>query len=461
MSGGASPGNNDAYIGGYSAGGATLDGGGTVANVFAGTHSGVTLEYLTIQNFNPVSNTQWTVNHDSGPSWTMDYDTVQDNYPGAGMGVGTNGVAEYDCLTHNGEYGIQAYTVTGANSLTGGPSNVTIEHDEISYNDQCNLEGIPLGSSPGDFPITPPSNCTSGPNKFANPTSITGCGCSGGAHFWESNESNFSYNYDHDNYSVGSWWDTNNNDMTVTHNYYANNYGQAVTIEISYNPLIEDNNFLDNAQGLGACGGTCGWGGNLVGAIYLSESGCDANVPAPGIGSPSTCNLEYNNFSNNWDGVSMWENADRFCSSWSNTSHVCVLDNPSTYTLSAATATGGYSSDGVTNGTTTVTSASGFKNQNGTPTTPTNGWTVYGPHIPSGDTIASCASANSCTLTVAATGSGTALQIWAMPSAGCSSASLAGTSSGNAYFNNCRWHTQNLGHREQHLRIHRRFDPRL
>ena len=120
----------------------------------------------------------------------------------------------------------------------------------------------------GYFPVTPPAQC--------GPVGYNGCGCAGGAHFWNVDGSVFSYNYDHDNYDVGSWWDTDNNGETIEHNYYSGNFQEAVDIEISYNALVEDNSFVDNAWGAGACGAAAGnpcyTGGNLAPAVYISES---------------------------------------------------------------------------------------------------------------------------------------------------------------------------------------------
>jgi hypothetical protein len=53
-----------------------------------------------------------------------------------------------------------------------------------------------------------------------------------------------------------------------------------------------------------------------VGAIYLSESGGDARV----FGKYATLEISGNTFEDNWSGVVLWENADRFCNSPANTS---------------------------------------------------------------------------------------------------------------------------------------------
>ena len=68
----------------------------------------------------------------------------------------------------------------------------------------------------GYWPITSPRQCGSVGNM--------GCGCAGGAHFWNVDGSNFSGNYVHNNYDVASWWDTDNNGETIEDNYYADNF---------------------------------------------------------------------------------------------------------------------------------------------------------------------------------------------------------------------------------------------
>jgi hypothetical protein len=66
-------------------------------------------------------------------------------------------------------------------------------------------------------------------------------------------------------------------------------------------------------------------------AVYISESGGDSRVP--GISSGSLTIIG-NNFLNNWGGVTVYENANRYCSSSANSSTgVCTLGNPFVATL--------------------------------------------------------------------------------------------------------------------------------
>ena len=64
--------------------------------------------------------------------------------PGAGAIAGANNTLKDNCMTLNGQYGFQSSDVGpwGHDSLTGGPYNVTVENNEISYNDTCDFEGL-------------------------------------------------------------------------------------------------------------------------------------------------------------------------------------------------------------------------------------------------------------------------------------------------------------------------------
>jgi len=98
--------------------------------------------------------------------------------------------------------------------------------------------------------------------------------------------------------------------------------------------IVRNNNFIRNALTGGPTNG-----GFPSGAIYLSESGGDSRVAG------RTANIEIydNKFTNNWAGVVLWENADRFCASPSNTSTgYCTIVNPAaTLTTCSNPATGG------------------------------------------------------------------------------------------------------------------------
>lgn len=275
------PGSNSTYVG---APGAILDGNGINKYSFTQHATNVKIQYLTIQNF-VTPRDEGNVNHDSGVGWTMEYLTVQNNGGGA-VFAGTHNTIRYSCLKDNGQYGFQVYS-----GDAGGPQYATLDHNEI------------VGNNTDDWE-----------------TQIGGCGCTGGGKFWEANHVDVTNNYVHDNLSVGLWADTNDNDFLVENNYIEGNHGQGLFYEVSYNMVVRNNNFIGNAQ-VGGPGNP----GFPTGAIYLSESGGDSRVAAR----TDKIDIYDNNFDNNWSGVILWENADRFCSSPANTSSgTCTAVNP-------------------------------------------------------------------------------------------------------------------------------------
>jgi len=281
------PGNNDILEG---APGAVLD--GENYNLFAvgGTSTGVTVEYLTIQDFH-TPGAEGAVNTDAAPGWTIQYDTLQDMVPGVAVYLGTDNLMQYSCITQNGQTGFGTYTTIDTSPVTSGASNITIVNNEISYNDTCNWEVVP------NFPITPPSGCT-GAGQFV------GCGCSGAGKYFLVDGGLFADNYVHNDYSAGPWWDTNNTAMTITGNYVADEFADGLIYEISYNGLISGNIFVDNAWGSGAIGGF------PYSAIYISESGADSRVPGL-YGSQFL--ITGNQMFDNWGGIILWEDANRYC----------------------------------------------------------------------------------------------------------------------------------------------------
>jgi hypothetical protein len=125
---------------------------------------------------------------------------------------------------------------------------------------------------------------------------------------------------------VGLWADTNNRSFEIRGNYFQDNYSSGLIYEISYNALIEDNIFSRNGIGAGPTNP-----GFPTGAIYLSESGSDSRVPG---NYGTTFSVTHNTFINNWGGVILWENSDRFCGSPANTSSgFCTLVDPAVVKL--------------------------------------------------------------------------------------------------------------------------------
>ncbi len=285
------PASGDVYEG---APGAVVNGQNANDYAFVSNATNVTIEYLTVENF-VAPQSEGVVNQNSAANWTIQDDTIENNPNGAGAMLGTNDVLTHDCLTKNGQYGFQSYS-------SAGPHTVTVTDNEISYNDTKNY----TASTPG-------------------------CGCTGGAKFWATTGATITGNYVHDNESVGIWADTDNTGFNISDNYFADNYAEGIIYEISYNAQIVDNTFVGNAVGIGPSNP-----GFPEPAIYLSESGSDPRAPGA---YGSSFNVSGNVFTNNWSGVVLWENANRYCGSTANTSTgYCTLVTPGTYTTSACAA---------------------------------------------------------------------------------------------------------------------------
>lgn len=272
---------NTTYIG---APGAVIDGQNLNLYAFTNDVANVTVEHLTIKNFGRGNdnNNEGVVNHDSGTNWTIRYNTIIDN-DGAGVFLGTDNVVSYNCLKDNGQYGFSMFKmpIEGDSAI----KNIVLDHNEISGNNQDDWE-----------------------------SQIDGCGCTGGGKFWDVNGATVTNNYVHHNLSTGLWADTNNIDFLFEGNYIDHNDGEGIWYEISYNATIRNNTIRENAwvsgqSNLGSPGA----------AVYLSESGGDSRLNYSVSGAPQI-RIYDNNFENNFSGVSIYENANRFCNSNGNTS---------------------------------------------------------------------------------------------------------------------------------------------
>ena len=104
-------------------------------------------------------------------------------------------------------------------------------------------------------------------------------------------------------------------------NYFGGNDSWGLIYEISYNARISGTLSLRNGIVSGPQNK-----GFPTSAIYISESGGDSRVHSKFSG---TLLIADNSFIDNWGGVILWENANRFCSSPTNTSTgACTLVNP-------------------------------------------------------------------------------------------------------------------------------------
>jgi hypothetical protein len=263
------PGERSTYIGGPLA---VIDGQNRNRFAFTQQARNVRIAYLTIRNFGTGAdnNNEGVVNHDAGDGWLIEHNTVINN-DGAGVFVGDGNTVRYNCLKNNGQYGFSAYELDGV-------VNVVIDHNEVVGNNTDNWEAR-----------------------------IPGCGCAGGAKFWETQTATVTNNWVHHNHGPGLWADFDNRNFLFQGNYFEANEGEALFYEVSYNATIRYNTFWKNTlvKGKEFAGANDDF---PVAAVYISESGGDARVVGP-----PRIEIYGNLFVDNWSGIAVWENADRFC----------------------------------------------------------------------------------------------------------------------------------------------------
>lgn len=276
------PGDGATFIG---APGAILDGQRKNRYAFTQHAENVTIRYLTIQNFGKHAENidEGVVNHDAADGWVIQYNTIRDN-AGAGVFLGSHNRLDSNCLTSNGQYGFSMYKPPRKDGKGSAIVDIALTNNEISYNNADDIETV-----------------------------TGGCGCTGGGKFWDVKKAVVKGNWVHHNKATGLWADTNNIDFQFIGNYINDNDDEGIFYEISYNAVIRNNTFIRNGWAEGKQFGDDDF---PIGAIYLSESGGDGRVSKRF----STLEITGNYFENNWGGVILWENADRFCHSPANTS---------------------------------------------------------------------------------------------------------------------------------------------
>ncbi|MDQ0949036.1 hypothetical protein QFZ24_002959 [Streptomyces phaeochromogenes] len=258
--------------------GAVLDGRKKNQYAFGGSAGNVTIRYLTVQRF-VAPHDEGVVNHDSADGWVIEHATIQYN-SAAGLMAGARQQVRASCLRDNGQYGMNAYKA--GDSIRG----LVVEGNEI------------VGNNTGDWERRK-----------------EGCGCTGGIKFWAVNGADVRGNWVHDNRGTGLWADTNNNDFRIENNVIEANDGAALIYETSYNAVIRNNTIRRNNWVEGRKGAD---GGDdfPYATVYLSESGGEPRIRAR----TDKIEVHGNLLENNWSGITLWENADRFCNSPANTS---------------------------------------------------------------------------------------------------------------------------------------------
>ena len=325
---------NDAFVGGSFHGVTTVLNGkysgahwAIDSNSSVGNQPGVTIEYLTIMKYQPDGNAG-AVNQDSNTDWTVQYNTITLNVPGAGVFLGTGNILRDNCLTLNGQYGFSSAATNPwkVDPLTRGPYNVTVTGNEISYNDTCDFEGLLKNPAIGWSDYNPV------PMRYRNSECgrVVPDGDEGGFKLWQTDGVGIKNNYIHNNWGPGGWADSDNANTTFAGNTITNNDGSAIIEEISYNFAITDNYLAKNgwASGLGNSGFP-------IAAVYISESGSDSTfggVPGcprslcPGQRSyPARSIIQGNTFIDNSGSVFLWQSSGRYCSDGMDA--VCTLVN--------------------------------------------------------------------------------------------------------------------------------------
>ena len=335
----------DVFVGGFANGRASVLSGeyrsemkwAIDSNSTDGDQAGVTIEYLTIEKFRPDGNAA-VVNQDANTDWTIRYNTIRRNVPGAGAILGSGAKLEKNCLSLNGQYGFQSVATNswGRDSLTDGAYDVTVSNNEISYNDTCDFSGLLSNPAIGWSKHNPV------PSRHRNPHcgTVVPNGNQGGFKLWQTDGVTVSNNYIHNNWGPGIWADTNNANTTYVGNTITNNEGPAIIEEISYNFSIVENYIADNGwiDGLSNAGFP-------TAAIYISESGSDkifGGVPACPEASCAEQRsyrdrsvISRNKLVDNSGSVFLWQNSNRFCSDGFD--GVCTLagdDQSGRFTLS-------------------------------------------------------------------------------------------------------------------------------
>ncbi len=324
---------NDAFVGGLSNGTSTILSGNyssnepwaIASNDTDGNQTGVTIEYLTIEKYTPGGNAA-AINQDTNTGWTMRYNTVTLNVPGAGIFAGSENTITDNCLTLNGQYGFQSALADswGADSLTGGPYDITVSGNEISYNDTCDYEGLLDNSAIGWSNYNP----VPAADRNAKCGTVVPDGDEGGFKLWQTDGITIEDNYIHNNWGPGAWVDTDNANTTITGNTITNNEGEAIIEEVSYNFGITNNYMADN-----------NWIDGLsnpefpAGAVYISESGSDTTVGAVPACPETSCAdqpsyptqsvVSGNTLVDNGGSIFLWQNSNRYCSDGSD--GVCTL----------------------------------------------------------------------------------------------------------------------------------------
>lgn len=249
--------------------------------------SGVVIQYLTIKNFGQADGKKVSmvnstaINWSQGKNWTVTNNTIANN-GGAGIWVTSGSTLRSNCLEGNEQSG---FNVPSAGDTAPQATNILVENNEIRQNNRSNaIENV----------------------------GVCG-GCAGGLKVWNAKNVIIRNNNVSNNNGSGIWIDNNNIDILVEGNVVSDNTKRGIFYEISYSGKIQKNYISGNyAQAKGSSQNNT--------AIYISESGGD-QATSNYLGSdqskfPVELDISNNYVVDNWNGISLWEDANRHCSEW-------------------------------------------------------------------------------------------------------------------------------------------------
>lgn len=264
--------------------GAVLDGRYAGIAAFTGGGSNVEIRGLVIERFGTAGGHGWVngaaVNRSVAAGWRVEDNVIRLN-DGNALFLGDRSVTTGNCFDRNGQTGLSA-PAQRRNGAYVSLTDVLVAGNEIRANNRNDLE------------------------------SAGGCsGCTGGMKLWQTESATVTGNKVVGNHGVGIWLDNNNTDSLISENFVSDNDREGVMIETSYNARVVDNVVRSNA----VVDGRARTDSFPVGGIFISNSGGSQKVPGPvGI------EVSGNRVTDNWNGVVVFWNADRYCGSASDTS---------------------------------------------------------------------------------------------------------------------------------------------
>jgi parallel beta-helix repeat protein len=256
----------------------------TMSMAFKGSsgYPNVTIKNLTIKNFGQADGkmsamvNQTAINWGQSPGWTVANNTISYN-GGSGIWLVDDSKLQNNCIEYNEQMGFAVPSIGGGNY--NQRANILIEGNEIRYNNRSNaIETLGV--------------CT---------------GCAGGLKIWNSKAVTIKNNNVNNNYGTGIWVDNNNIDVLVEGNVSKDNAKRGIFYEISYGGIIRKNYVTGNyVSGKGSSHNNT--------AIYISESGGDeATKTYLGGTFPAELDINNNYVVDNWNGITLWEDAGRYC----------------------------------------------------------------------------------------------------------------------------------------------------